>query len=212
MSTTDKSLLDRLVADARPVRRLWPVPARLAVWLALVAGLWGSVAAILGWPVDAHPHRWSLSAELLIVLTALVAWAGLALRSAVPDRAPPSRWIAAAMVLSLCPMLFWTNGAGPAAFIAKGVPCALRTAALALLPCLALLWAVRRGAALAPRRAAALSGGAGFLVGYLLVRVLCSVDEPAHLLAWHAAPVALGVALAAAAGGWWVAGWRTRLD
>ena len=34
----ERSLVDRLVADARPVRRLWRPEARLVVWLALAAG------------------------------------------------------------------------------------------------------------------------------------------------------------------------------
>jgi len=206
MDDTDKTLIDSLVADAAPVRRLWPTPARWAVWLALCAAL----ALVVTWSIPPRTGVARLSGELAAALLAILVWSALALRAAVPGQTPRGGRIALALAVALSPMLLWHAASGPASFIANGVPCAERTLALALLPAVAMLWAVRRGAPLAPRRTAALSGGAGLLTAYLLMRVLCPVDEPAHLLAWHVLPIVAGIGLAAAAGGWWISGWRPR--
>ena len=41
-----KTLVDSLLANFQPVRRLWPVSARLALWLILEGGI-GAVAVLL---------------------------------------------------------------------------------------------------------------------------------------------------------------------
>jgi hypothetical protein len=96
------------------------------------------------------------------------------------------------------------------AFVAGGIPCALLTTAYALLPAGVLLWSLRRGAPLAAGGAGALGGSAGFLAGYLIMRIACSNDDPAHVATWHGLPVMLGIALCGAVGAWWLARWRGR--
>ncbi len=208
MDGSDKTLIDSLIADGAPVRRLWPMPARWAVWLILCVVFAAAVGTAFGWSFPTHADPMRFRTEMFVALVAVLVWSALALRAAVPGRTPRAGRIVVACAVALSPMLFWHAAPGPASFVANGIPCAERTVVLALLPALAMLWAVWRGAPLAPRRAAALSGGAGFLIAYVLMRVLCSVDEPAHLLVWHVLPIAGGVALAAAGGGWWLSRWR----
>jgi hypothetical protein len=141
-------------------------------------------------------------------------WAGLALRAAVPGRTASRRARLGAAALAALPIAFWL-GASPTEaelplrlFVERGIHCAELTMALALLPSLALLWAVGRGASLAPRCTGAWAGGAGFLTGYLLMRILCPLNDPIHLMVWHVGPVALGIGACAALGSWWLARWR----
>ena len=207
MGASDKTLVDSLVADATPVRRMWPTTARLAVWMTAWTAFALAVAASMDWAPLARLDSGRLAAELVVALVAVFLWGTLALRAAVPGQTPRGGRIALALVVALMPLLFWQAAPGPEPF-SNGVRCAVRTVALALLPGLAMLWAVRRGAPLAPRRAAALAGGTGLLSAYLLMRLLCSVDQPAHLFVWHVLPIVAGVVLAAAAGGWWLSRWR----
>jgi hypothetical protein len=206
-----EALIATLVADARPTARMWPATARLGCWLSLVTAMTALVAAGAGWSVTGRHHPDRLAGELVAVLGAVIAWAALALRAAIPDTNPGVRALVATALSALLPLLFWTAAPGPALFVANGTPCALELTALAVVPCVALLWALARGAPLASRRAAGLSGGAGFLAAYLHLRLLCHIDQPAHLLVWHALPVALGIGLVAAGGGWWLARWRVWL-
>jgi hypothetical protein len=211
------ALIDRLVADAPPVRRRWSPGRRLAFWLALPgAGI--AVAALSApWPLRDPASRPPLLAlELVVLAMAAAALAALALRAAVPGR-EPGRWpVALAVALAMSSTLCWfsvgsaTAPQSLAAFVAGGMPCAVATTAYALLPTGALLWALRRGAPLAPIRAGLLGGSGGFLAGYLIMRIACPHDDPAHLLAWHGLPAGIGIAACAAAGAWWLAGWRRR--
>jgi len=207
-------LIARLVADAAPVRRLWSPAARLVAWAVLLGGMLIAIAASAGWPFGAVTRAPWLAWELACALAAAVLWAGLALGAAVPGREASRRARLGAAVLAALPIAFWLGGPASEAelplrvFIERGIPCAVLTLALALLPSLALLWAVGRGAPLAPRRAGAWAGAAGFLTGYLLMRIFCPLNDPAHLLIWHVGPVALGIGACAALGSWWLARWR----
>ena len=156
-------LIDSLVADASPVRHLWPPAVRLVVWLALCASFAAALAIASGGALSSGARVRTLAPELVATLVAIVVCAALSLRAAVPGRSPRGGRLAVAVLIALTPMLFWHSAPGPVPFVARGIPCALRTLALALLPTLTILWAVYRGAPLAPRRAAMLGGGAGLL-------------------------------------------------
>lgn len=210
-----EALIDRLVADARPVRRRWSPRWRLVCWLGMLALVIGAVALRTAWPLRDPASRSPLVAiELVVLGSAAAALAILALRAAVPGREPGRPAVMVAAALAMSSGLWWLGietppaAASLASFVQQGVPCALLTATYALLPTAALLWALRRGAPLQPVRAGALGGAAGFLAGYLIMRIACTNDDPAHLATWHGLPVLLGIAACAGAGSWWLSHWR----
>jgi hypothetical protein len=198
-----RSTVDRIVADLRPVRRLWPLSLRLAVWAAVEAGVLLFVA---------HYSRradltqdlaspWYLLDVAAFILTGVVG-ATLALRAAIPGREPqPAETGFLIVLVSASPLLLvhqpfnWTVPVGT--FVDAGLPCALGTFAFAAIPWLALLWAVKRGAPLSAGFDGALIGTAAFLSSFAMMRVNCPMDEATHLLVWHFLPALAGVALSA---------------
>jgi hypothetical protein len=201
--TLHHALVERMVADLRPVRRLWPVRARLALWIALEAGVLlllignghrSDLAAQLGNP-------WYLLGVVGFALAGAVS-AAFALRSAIPGREPSATEIGVLAVLAGASALLLLKepldtSVPLASFIGTGLRCALEIAIFAALPCVALLWAVRRGAPLAAGFDGALVGAGAFLFSFALMRVRCPLDEGLHLLVWHLIPALAGIALAA---------------
>ena len=204
--TVHRSTVDRIVADLRPVRRLWPLSLRLAVWAALEAGVLVFVAY--------HSDRSDLAQDLAnpwylldiaaFILTGVVG-ATLALRAAIPGREPqPAETGFLVVLASASPLLLVHqpfNGTVPVGtFVDAGLPCALGTFLFAAVPWLALLWAVKRGAPLSAGLDGALIGTAAFFRSFATMRINCPIDEATHLLVWHFLPTLIGVALSAWAG------------
>ena len=204
--TRHRALVERLVADLRPVRRLWPVNVRLAIWIVL------ETAVLLF--VIRHTHRTDLGQQfrnlwyLIGVGGFAVAGAlggALALRSAVPGREPSKTELVVLTTLTVASGLVLLRqpinlGMPIGAFIRQGMPCAFGTLILAALPLLALFWAVRRGAPLAGGIGGALAGAGAFLFSFAFMRVNCPIDEGLHLFMWHFLPALFGVVISAGAG------------
>jgi hypothetical protein len=211
-----RAVVDRLAAELRPVRRLRPPLVRLAAWLPLQL-------VALAWVVGFH-LRPDAAAELgrplfLLELAGLTlagaVAAALALRSAVPGEEPGTGEVAGAVALALAASLLvlFEPGGGVEplrAFVAHGVGCAILTTLLALVPWIALLAALARGAPLDGRRAGTWAGVAAFLLACALMRFACGLDERMHLLVWHAAPVVPAALLSAWVGWTWLGRFRTR--
>ena len=90
------ALVEELLRDARRVRRLWPVWARLAAWLALQAGVVAAVAAAgLRPDLGERLHDPVFVVGLLVLALTGSSLAMLALRTAIPGREPGRRGIAA---------------------------------------------------------------------------------------------------------------------
>ena len=200
------SLIDGLVASARPVHRLWPPAVRLVAWLgvllavvgaSVIAGLRAGAASRLASPVFA--------AELVCLGAATIAGALLALRGSVPglDGGPARRALIVALVaggalgavdtrLSLATPL--------ASFIDAGIPCAVSSVVIALVPWVTMLWAIGRGMPLRSAPTCAAGGLAASVATYALMRVRCPLDETLHVAVWHGLPVVLATVAAAALG------------
>ncbi len=201
-----RALVERMVAELRPVRRLWPLSLRLALWIALEA-------CLLLFAIH-HSKRTDLAQQvgdswyLLSVGSAAAAGivgAALALRSAIPGREPRASELTLLLMLTVASVLallhYPINAAVPmGTFIATGVGCAIAIASLASLPLLALLWAMRRGAPLERGIDGALAGAGAFLFAFALMRLRCPIDEGLHLFVWHFLPAVIGVAISAGAG------------
>jgi hypothetical protein len=203
--TTDDLIL-ALARQARPVTPLRPPAVRLLGWLALAAlsataGVWvyglrpdsATMAASRGFAVDA-----------VLALVILLSAAGAALLLAVPgaERRPVLRALALAAVvgwIALTIQAVWLQGEGLDG-AAHWAACASRVASVALVPGLALLAMLGRGAPLRKGWAVGLSGAAAGAAGALAVLLTCPIVDPAHVLLGHVAPVAL-LGLGAAAFG-----------
>ena len=204
--TRHRALVERLVSQLRPVRRLWPVNVRLAIWIALEA-------AVLLF-VTLHTHRTDLAQQIhnLWFLLGVGGFAvagtlggALALRSAIPGREPRTTEFVLLIVLTAASGLVLLHepidfGMPIGTFIRQGLSCVFGTLMLAALPLLALFWAVRRGAPLAGGIGGALAGAGAFLFSFAFMRVNCPIDEGLHLFMWHFLPALIGVALSAGAG------------
>lgn len=200
-------LIRRLATEARPER---PVahgvalsfgPALLAALTLLVLG-WGlrvDVLASFASPVTAIK-------PLLPALVALAAIAG-ALQLARPDGSVkgatvPFLLIAGAVVglvvldLARTPAADW----GEAVRGRTLVTCLLSIPALAVLPTLALLFALRRGASLAPVRSGALAGLGGGAAAAALYALHCDEDAPLFFVTWYGLGILATVLFGAALG------------
>jgi hypothetical protein len=207
-------LIDSLVTDARPVRRLWRPGVRLGVWLAVVALV--AVVVATGYLRADLASRLQSASFLLEAAAMLLAGSLLgleALGAAVPGRRPAPfavgvivAAVALAAVLELRQPIDW--GWTPDVFIQLGLLCLWRTAALVVLPWAWLLVALRRGAPLASGRAAALAGAAAWGLTFVIMRFCCQIDELLHLTVFHVLPVLVGTALSTALGLWLLPRWR----
>jgi hypothetical protein len=206
MTTRDDriaSLIDRLVDDARPVRRLWSPAIRLAAWLGIllvvaaalaIAGVRPDVAARLASP--------GFVAELACLGVATVAAAWIALRGAVPGlEGGPGRSAArrndrrgrGARSRAIATRAATSFGLRRHRHPVRHPVRRARSRAVR-----ALLWAVRRGGC--ARRRLAPPASAAALGAYALMRLRCSLDETLHVAIWHGAPGVLATIAAAAIG------------
>ena len=149
--TARAALIDRLASDLRPVRRLWPVNTRLAVWLLLEAILLILVVVSASRPdlsEKVHSLRYVFEVAAFVVAGTLAAI--LALRAAIPGREPTKGELASAVAVAAIAILFVFSepmavDVPLSGFIRAGLRCAFCTGLVAAIPWVALLWAVRRG-------------------------------------------------------------------
>jgi hypothetical protein len=207
-------LVDRLVADVGPVRRLWPPRLRTLVWL-------GVGLTVLAWSVGGggrpdlaaelgHPGFVVQVAALLVAATFL---ATLAFAAAVPGRAPGGAQLLLAAAIALGA---WLMPAGCPAetdlslarFVDMALACERRTTLLAVPSLTVLLIGIRRGAPLRGALAGSLAGAAAFLLAAANMRLVCPIDTRLHLVVGHSLPGLAGVVVSAGVGASWLRGWR----
>ena len=88
-----------------------------------------------------------------------------------------------------------------------GAGCLEKTVALAALPWVMLVVALRRGAPVAPAMGGALAGAAAFLLANVAMRVVCPIDAHLHVLTWHLLPAGVAAVLSGALGATWFGRW-----
>jgi len=192
--------VDQLAADLQPVRRVWPIRGRVAIWavcaLALVIG---STLATPRPDLAAYLARPMARVEMALLMAVLVGCGALALRGAVPGSPPTARaWGFAGLGVAIVAGLGLVGPVDQSIsleqFIARGLPCATMTLVLAGLAASAPLLMVGRGFPLTPAATGALAGLAGAVTAVLAMRLHCPLDEVSHQLVFHAfalLPVAL---------------------
>jgi hypothetical protein len=205
-SSAHQATVEKMITELRAVRRLWPVRGRLGVWIALEVG---AMLLIIG-----HGYRPDLAQQLrnLSYIFAIGGFAAagtlagaLALRTAIPGRELRKLEFFLLLLLTTASALLLLHQPVDehvqlANFVYTGVPCAIRTGVFALIPWVALLWAVKRAAPLAAAAEGALTGAAALLFSSALMRAYCPLDDRAHVLIWHLLPALLGVAISVCVG------------
>jgi hypothetical protein len=203
-------LVEALAAAVRPVRPLWPVRARLGLWLLLEALVLLWVATHTSNDFVRKFGHLDYALEVMFFAGAATLAAMLALRVAIPGRRAGPREVALSILLVLIgtalvvvgePM---RTGYPLGEFLHVGLGCALQTCILAALPWMALWWAVKRGAPMRGGIAGALTGAAALLFAFALMRIGCEIDEPLHVLTWHLLPALMLIALSTLAGAAWL--------
>jgi hypothetical protein len=208
-------LVDRLVEDAAPVRRLWPVWARLLVWWVLVVITALVVRRFEVARADFADRLASVAylAELLCLATAATVLAHRALVGAVPGREPwrGTGWLVAGLIavgLGLGSLAGARTDVAIGHFAEAGLRCAVEITLAAALPWVALLIATRRGAPMRVASVGATAGAASWLMAYVVMRIRCPAEDVLHMTTWHGLPVVVGTLASALLGVVLLAGWR----
>lgn len=194
--TNFDTLIDTLASDALPVRRQSTWSGRLLL-TAVAAATFAAMIATYGVRADIQAGSPApmvgLAAGLMLIL-AMAAGAG-AIRMARPQVGAASsgtRWALAALLL-LPVMAIAGIAARPDLPSGLESETGLRCLAIGVISGAAslaflTLW-LRRGAPVAPQRAAWLAGLASGAIGALAVTLECPHDELGHLGVWHVAAV-----------------------
>jgi len=206
MKTED--LIESLVHDARPVRRL-PSPLMLAAGLVLAALLISMAGA---WAMGVRPdlavtmlsRRFIMINSMLLITLGGVAFALGSL--SIPSRKRRFKMqviLGLAMIAVLVGMFLmrwpWFYGVGWGTWGMMGLYCTARTLVLGGLPAVAGIWMHRHGAPMNPGLSGGLIGGAAGSQGANAMGWSCDIDEPMHVLVWH---FLIPTAVLAAVGFW----------
>jgi len=200
---TDK-LIEQLAADAAPVKRLRPPGKRLALWLALSVPYIALVAYVHGLVVDmpalgADPRF--LIEEAAALATAIAAGYA-AFSTLVPGRSRSVMW------LPLIPLSVWLISIGKGCiddWIRSGPQglelhidwmCMPPMAWVGIVPVIAMVVMLRRGAPLMPRVTVALGGLAIGALANAGLQLFHLADISIMVLVWHFGTTVLLTALA----------------
>ena len=203
------ALVDQLVEGSQPVRRIWPVRVRLAIFLAylFVDG------ALLVWTwarpdlaTKLQQTSFTLGFIALVLATAFSALQ--ALRSAVPGRAPSRVDTAIASTLVSIAILYISDQPAVGHSPMTGWLCGMRTLAIAVVPWGLLLIAIRRGAPVRVTSAATYAGAASLLFATAVLRLACPDDGSVHWLTWHVGTAAVATICATPLATTWLQTWR----
>jgi hypothetical protein len=205
-----RALVKRLSSEIKPSRPLWPVSVRLTLWIVMEVG-------ILVWVMNhttnnfvaklAHP---AYAIEIIFFAAAAIIFAESGLKSAIPGRTVSRReaTMAVALVLAATVVLVvahpMTTSDRLGDFARTGLRCAIGTLKFGTWPWLTLWWLVRRGAAMSGWLSGLFVGAGALLFSFAVMRIVCPIDEPVHLLTWHLFPALVVIALSTLAGVKWL--------
>ena len=192
-------LIEHLVAEARPVRRLAD-PWRRAVWwtaAALAATALG--VGYFGLRRDMAEAWRSPMVMARLVLLAATLWLAVttAFRLAVPGRELRvwARWwplVALGALVSLSAAEVLTGAVtGTMGSLLRSWMCVRKVAFVGTLPAVLAVVLIQRAAPLEPRWTALLGVLAAGAAGALTSEMACPIHAPIHVFLWHVAPVAV---------------------
>lgn len=211
MSEATNRLIDRLAAEAAPVRRLRPPMVRAALWLLVVAAL-GALAILLFSNLDVFMRRTQdpkLVLELIGTLATGIAAVIAAFHVSLPDRSPA--WA----LLPLPPLALWIASSGYSCYrhwimagpggwtLGEGADC-FRFILGASVPLgISLLVLLRRATPLAPVRVAAVGGLGVAGIAAFLLQFFHPFDVTVMDLTVHLTAVGVVVLISSLAGRRW---------
>lgn len=197
-------IIERLVADARPVRRLRPPTLRAALWLLAIAAV-AAVAVLLFADLDVAGRRLhdpKLLAEMIATLLTGVAAVVAAFHLSLPDRSPawallPLPFLAAWIASSGYSCYRHWISFGPDGWqLGESAHCLRFILAISLPLGISLLLLLRRAAPLAPVRVAAIAGLGIAAIAAFVLQFFHPFDVTFMDLAVHLGAVAIVVAAA----------------
>jgi hypothetical protein len=201
-----RALVSRLASEVTARRPLWPVSARLTLWMLTEVGILAWVIAHSTINFVARLTHLAYAVEVVFFASAAMICAALALKSAIPGRTITAKEaamavslaIAGTVVLIMARPMATSDSLGD--FARNGWRCALNTVVFGTVPWLTLWWLVKRGASMNGQWSGLLVGGGALLFSFAVMRIACPSDEPLHLLIWHLLPALAVVGLSALAG------------
>jgi hypothetical protein len=205
-SNTDR-LIERLVAEASPVRRLVDPRQRAALWTALALVCVALGAAWFGVRRDMTGALGLPPFLLRYALLAATMWLAIvaAFRLAVPgaDQRAWTRWwplvLLGAAIAVTAGELVVASIAGDAGAPLFGWRCVRKLTFVGAVPVLAAMVLIRRAAPLDPVWTALLALVAAGAAGALTSEIACPVRQPMHVMLWHVLPIACYAAIGAGA-------------
>jgi hypothetical protein len=196
-------LIERLTAQAAPVRRLLDPLRRASLWVAVAA-----VCVCLGLVHFGIRHdmaaMWHSPGFLLrIGLLISTMWLSVvtAFRLAVPGREGRvwARWLP---IVALAALVAIAAGEVVSAAMTgtMGSPlrswlCIRKVAFVGIVPAGLAVFLIQRAATLEPRWTALLGVLAAGAAGALTAEIACPIKPPLHILLWHIMPVALSAGI-----------------
>lgn len=199
-------IIDSLVAELAPVRRLRGADVRATLWISFACVCVGLVCCGVGARPDLSDKL--RDAEYLAQAAALLAMLGFAARQAFRSSIPG---IAVSLVQQTAPAIasaawvaFVLRGSPSASELssswAAGLPCVVRIVGLALVPAITIFAMLRRAAPISCRRTGLLAATSAAALGAVGTQLICAKDGSLHVLLWHAGPIGLAAGLGLAAG------------
>ena len=204
MREATELIIERLVADARPVRRLRPPTRRAALWLLAVAAI-AAAAILLFADLDVAGRRLhdpKLLVEMIATLLTGVAAVVAAFHLSLPDRSPawallPLPFLAAWIASSGYSCYRHWVSFGPSGWeLGESAQCFRFILATSLPLGISLLLLLRRAAPLTPVRVAAIAGLGIAAIAAFVLQFFHPFDVTLMDLAVHLVAVALVVAAA----------------
>jgi hypothetical protein len=205
--STDR-LVERLVAEMKPVRRLLDPAQRAAVWtaVALVCVLLGVLYFGLRRDFATAWHNVGFLLRAGLLLATMWLAVVTAFRLSVPARGEGAwtRWwpiVALGALMSIAAAELVAGAMfGQAGSPLRGWTCVRKVAFVGAVPAAMVLILIHRAAALEPRWTALLGVLAAGAAGALTSELACPIGAPMHIFLWHVMPVALSAGVGAMAG------------
>ena len=192
-----ESLIQALVADHKPCKRLWPVwMVALIILLVAVFYCFGCITALYGISGHIAAIFKSVFLELDILLSFIFAVLTLVivLKSAIPGKehyAKRGLKVAHAGLISIIVLnIFFTTWQWPLTYsYLETAHCAFDILLYALVPMVVTFYAIKRAAPVDIKRTGHLAIYSMTFFGYAATRITCQMEDSVHSISAHLIPL-----------------------